>query len=67
LADSAVRAAELDEAAAVEAKQRAEEAMQNANSEIEIAKAQTELAIAVAEINMISHLKDRLHKTGLAK
>ena len=67
LADSAQRAADLDEAAALEAKQRAEEAMQNAKTEIDVSRAQAELAEAIAQINAISNLKDRLHKQGLAK
>ncbi|WEJ62614.1 F0F1 ATP synthase subunit epsilon [Thiomicrorhabdus lithotrophica] len=66
LADSAIRAADLDEAEANAAKQRAEEAMDNAKSETDIARAQVELAEAVAQIQAISKLRDRLHKTGLA-
>lgn len=66
LADTAVRAADLDEAQAQAAKQRAEEAMANAKSETDIARAQVELAEAVAQIQSISKLRDRLHKTGLA-
>jgi F-type H+-transporting ATPase subunit epsilon len=66
LADSAIRAADLDEAEAQAAKQRAEEAMANAKSETDIARAQVELAEAVAQIQSISKLRDRLHKTGLA-
>ncbi len=66
LADSAVRAADLDEAAAEAAKQRAEEAMSNAQSETDIARAQIELAEAVGQIQAITKLRDRLHKTGLA-
>jgi len=66
LADSAIRAADLDEAEANAAKQRAEEAMDNAKSDTDIARAQIELAEAVAQIQAISKLRDRLHKTGLA-
>ena len=66
LADSAVRAGDLDEAEAVAAKQRAIEAMDNAKSETDIAKAQVELAEAVAQIQSISKMRDRLHKTGMA-
>ena len=60
LADSAIRAADLDEAEAQAAKQRAEEAMANAKSETDIARAQVELAEAVAQIQSISKLRDRL-------
>jgi F-type H+-transporting ATPase subunit epsilon len=66
LADSAIRAADLDEAKALAAKQRAEEAMATAKSDTDIARAQIELAEAVAQIQSITKLRDRLHKTGLA-
>ena len=66
LGDTAVRADDLDEAKAIEAKQRAEEAMDNAKSETDIARAQVELAEAVAQIQAISKLRDRLRKTGMA-
>ena len=59
LADAAVRAADLDEAAA-------EEAMENAKSETDLARAQIELAEAVGQIQAITKLRDRLQKTGLA-
>lgn len=65
LADTAVRAEDLDEAAALEAKQRAEEAMKNAKTDIDITKAETEFAEALAMLDSISKLKDRLHKKGL--
>lgn len=66
LADSAIRAADLDEAEANAAKQRAVEAMDNAKSDTDIARAQTQLAEAIAQIQAISKLRDRLHKTGMA-
>lgn len=66
LADTAIRAEDLDQAAAEEAKRRAEEAMAQAKSDTDIARAQVELAEAVAQIQTISKLRDRLHKTGLA-
>ncbi|MGM0541335.1 MAG: F0F1 ATP synthase subunit epsilon [Pseudomonadota bacterium] len=66
LADSAIRAADLDEAEANAAKQRAVEAMENAKSDTDIARAQVELAEAVAQIQAITKLRDRLHKTGMA-
>ena len=66
LGDTAVRADDLDEAQAIEAKQRAEEAMDNAKSETDIARAQVELAEAVAQIQAITKLRDRLRKTGMA-
>jgi F-type H+-transporting ATPase subunit epsilon len=57
LADTAVRAADLDEAAAQEAKRRAEEAMTNRGAEFEYAKAQAELAEAVAQLRAIERLR----------
>ena len=66
LADTAIRAEDLDQIAAEEAKRQAEDAMENAKSETDIAKAQVELAEAVAQIQTLTKLRDRLHKTGLA-
>lgn len=66
LADTAIRAEDLDQVAAKEAKRRAEDAMNQAKSDTDIARAQVELAEAVAQIQTLSKLRDRLHKTGLA-
>ncbi|HEY9017246.1 F0F1 ATP synthase subunit epsilon [Thiomicrospira sp.] len=66
LADTCVRSKDLDEAQALEAKQRAEEAMDNAKTDVDIARAQIDLAEAVAQIQTISKLRDRLEKTGMA-
>lgn len=57
LADTAVRAKDLDEAAALQAKQRAEEALRDRGDKIEIAEAQAELARAVAQIKAIEKLR----------
>jgi len=59
LSDTAVRAKDIDEAAALEAKQRAEDALQDKTSEFEYAKAQSELAEAVAQLQAIKKLKSR--------
>ena len=59
LADTAIRAHDLDEAKAQEAKKRAEEAVQNKTSRLEIAKAQAELAEAVAQLAAIQKLRKR--------
>ena len=53
LADTALRAHDLDEAAASAAKERAEEALRNRGSAIEVAEAQAELARAAAQIRAI--------------
>ncbi|MGC9386859.1 MAG: F0F1 ATP synthase subunit epsilon [Hydrogenovibrio sp.] len=66
LADTAIRAEDLDQAAAEEAKRRAEDAMEQAKSDTDVARAQIELAEAVAQIQTITKLRDRLHKTGLS-
>jgi len=59
LTDTALRAKDVDEAAALEAKQRAEQAIQDRTSEFEYAKAQAELAEAVAQLQAIQKLRDR--------
>jgi F-type H+-transporting ATPase subunit epsilon len=57
LADTAVRAKDLDEAAALAAKQRAEEALAGKVDKIDLAQAQAEIARAVAQLRMIQRLR----------
>jgi F-type H+-transporting ATPase subunit epsilon len=57
LADTAIRAHDLDEAAAVEAKRRAEDALAGKTAQFEYAKAQAELAEAVAQLRAIEKLR----------
>ncbi len=59
LADTAARAHDLDEAAAKEAKQRAEEAMRSRGDKMDIAEAQAELARAVAQLRAIERLRKK--------
>ncbi len=59
LADTAVRAHDLDEAAALEAKQRAEAVMENRQGEFEYATASAELAEAMAQLQTIQRLRRR--------
>ena len=59
LADTAIRAKDLDEVAATEAKKAAEQAMQNKTSSEEIARAEGELAIAVAQLQAIRKMRHR--------
>jgi F-type H+-transporting ATPase subunit epsilon len=59
LADTAIRAKDLDEVSAMEAKKAAEEAMQNKTSREEIAQAEGELAIAMAQLQAIRKLRHR--------
>jgi F-type H+-transporting ATPase subunit epsilon len=60
LADTAARADNIDEAAALEAKARAEQIMQDRTSEVDYTKAAAELAHAVAQLQAIQKLKKRL-------
>ena len=57
LADTAARAKDIDEAAAVAAKQRAEEALRDKVGQIEIAEAQAELARAAAQLKALERLR----------
>ncbi len=57
LSDTAIRAHDLDEAAAIEAKKRAEAALADQRSDIDIAKARAEIAAAAAQIAAIQKLK----------
>jgi len=59
LADTAIRAKDLDEAAAMKAKAAAEEARGNKTSKEEIATAEAELAIAVAQLEAIRKMRHR--------
>lgn len=62
LADTAVRAHDLDEAAAAEAKRRAEDALAGKAADFQYAQAQAELAAAVAQLRAI----ERLRKTKVS-
>ena len=59
LADTSIRAHDLDEAKALEAKRAAEEALSNRTAAMEIAKAQAELAEAAAQIAAIRKLRQK--------
>ncbi|HHJ17238.1 MAG TPA: F0F1 ATP synthase subunit epsilon [Gammaproteobacteria bacterium] len=59
LADTAMRAADIDEAAAQRVKARAEKAMSDKKSDFDYAKAQAELAEAVAQLRAIQHIRDK--------
>jgi F-type H+-transporting ATPase subunit epsilon len=58
LADTALRAKDIDEAAAVAAKERAEKALVDKQSQMDYAKAQAELAEAVAQLHTLRRLKN---------
>ena len=57
LADTAIRAEDLDEAKAVEARQQAEEALKKAVDKQEVATVEAELAILTAQLAMIRREK----------
>jgi F-type H+-transporting ATPase subunit epsilon len=59
LSDTAIRADDLDEAAALEAQKRAQAALVDQNSELDIAKAQSELAAAAAQIASIKKIRKK--------
>jgi F-type H+-transporting ATPase subunit epsilon len=59
LADTSVRAHDLDEAKAMEAERLAKEAIANRTGAMEIAKAQAELAEAAAQLSAIRKLRSR--------
>ncbi len=59
LADTAIRANDLDEVKALEAKKRAEEALANKESAESMATAEAELAIAMAQIEAIRKFRHR--------
>ncbi len=59
LADTGIRAQDLDEAKALEAKARAEEAMKNQEDTIEFTKAKSELLEAMAQLQMIDKLRKK--------
>jgi F-type H+-transporting ATPase subunit epsilon len=59
LADTAARVRDLDEAAALAAKQRAEDAVQGRSDKIDIAEAQAEIARMVAQLRAIERLRKK--------
>jgi F-type H+-transporting ATPase subunit epsilon len=59
LSDTALRAADIDEAAALEAKARAEATMKEKASEMDYAKAKSELIEAVAQIEALKKIRKK--------
>ena len=60
LADTALRAKDLDEAAARRAKEEAERALANRTDALEVAQAQAQLAQAVAQLQALERLRRSL-------
>jgi F-type H+-transporting ATPase subunit epsilon len=59
LADTAIRAHDLDEAAAMEAKARAEQMLSDKQADIDYARAQAELVESMAQLAAIRKLRDK--------
>lgn len=57
LSDTAIRAADLDENMALEAKQKAEESLKDRKSEVDSSRALAELAEAAAQLRMIEKMR----------
>jgi F-type H+-transporting ATPase subunit epsilon len=57
--DTAIRASDLDESKALEAKQRAQEAMENATESQDISATQAVLAESMAQLQMISKMRGK--------
>lgn len=60
LADTAMRADDIDEAEAIKAKEQAERILAGKMSELDFARATVELAEAAAQIRAIQHLKKKI-------
>ncbi len=60
LSDTATRAEDIDEKAALEAKERAEQMLSEKSTEVDFAKASAELAEAIAQIRAVQKLRKRL-------
>ena len=59
LSDTALRATDIDEAAALEAKTRAETAMKDKASDMDYAKAKSELIEAIAQIEALKKIRKK--------
>ncbi len=62
LSDTAQRARDIDEAAAQEAKRRAEEALANRTEDLDVTRAQAELAEAIARLRTLEQLRKKLSR-----
>ena len=60
LADTAVRAGDLDEAAALEAQKHAQQALENQNSDFDTSRAMTQLAEAAAQLRTIQQIRKKM-------
>ena len=62
LADTAVRADDLDEAAAVRSKEEAERELQDRTGEMEVADAQAKLSEAIAQLQALERLRRKVKR-----
>ena len=62
LADTAVRAGDLDEAAALEAQKHAQQALENQSSDFDTSRAMSQLAEAAAQLRTIQQIRKKLGK-----
>lgn len=62
LSDTAIRAHDLDEAAALAAKEKAEKALKDRESDIDYAEAQAELARAMAQLQALQRIRKQGHR-----
>jgi F-type H+-transporting ATPase subunit epsilon len=62
LADTALRAADIDEAAALQAKEKAEKALEDQKGEVNYAQAAAELAQAAAQLQALQNIKKKLRR-----
>jgi len=62
LSDTALRAHDIDEAAAQEAKRRAEEALAGRAEDLDVTRAQAELAEAIARLRTLEQLRKKLSR-----
>ncbi len=62
LADTALRAGDMDEAAALEAKKQAESALNNQSGEVDYSRAATQLAEAAAQLRTLQAIRKKGRK-----
>ena len=64
LADVALRAKDIDEAAALRAKEQAEKAMADRKTDFDFARAEAELAEAVAQLRTLKKIREKAERGG---
>lgn len=62
LADTALRAGDMDEAAALEAKKQAEQVLQNRSGEFDYSRAAAQLAEAAAQLRTLQAIRRKVRK-----